>query len=493
MSNGITLKILGDFGPFSRVGKSVGYQVSIGETKFLIDCGAPLFKEIGGHGLKEINGIIVTHCHGDHQRWFTDLALFHMYAPDFPTKVSLFTSEIINDELSLGSIPALGTSLSKNMKDIIDVPYEDYIDFNILGPRSQYRIVAKDEDKGKSGLYIMDRNENVIGSDRAKIVINKKTNKPRMLFKDPDYGEWIEPESFYPFNSNNFYEENKNIHYSKDGFTIEAINAPVWHGIPNIGVKISTRNETLIFSSDTVSDIVLWKQLYSEKRNQRFTNISKKEFDNSSVIYGDINDFIERKWSEERFKEAITTFDDAIVVHDISTDKSVVHTNYNKLSNSSLIKDNTILTHCPDRMTSEWVLSKSGKTFQIQGNKYYDKVGDKLYPMNADVYHKEFGKSWVGYKNENGKYLVYDRDGTLGLAAREDKLVNGAPLYNVDLYQDISGKYYEKLYEKNSIYFERKDGKVELIQFTENGSHGKIIDDRREMKLAACKKNPAQK
>jgi len=173
MSNGITLKILGDYGSFSRIGKSIGYQVNIGDSKFLIDCGAPLFQQIGGHGHKEIDVIIITHCHDDHQRWFTDLALFHMYAADFSTKVSLLTSELVNSEIALGSSPALSTSLSKDMKNIIDIPYEDYVDFNILGPRPKYQIVNKNEDKGKSGLYVMDREGNVIGPDSSKIVINK--------------------------------------------------------------------------------------------------------------------------------------------------------------------------------------------------------------------------------------------------------------------------------------------------------------------------------
>lgn len=112
MENSITLKILGDYGPFSREGKSIGYRVDIGQTSYLVDCGAPLFRQIGGHGLKEIKGLVLTHCHADHKRWFTDLALFHMYAPDIPRKLSLLTSEVINDELKYSSAPALGSSLS---------------------------------------------------------------------------------------------------------------------------------------------------------------------------------------------------------------------------------------------------------------------------------------------------------------------------------------------------------------------------------------------
>ncbi len=79
--NGIEVWILGDFGPFSRTGKSIGYQVTIEGRKFLVDCGAPIFDIIGGDEISEIDGLIITHCHDDHKRWFTDIALYYYYSP----------------------------------------------------------------------------------------------------------------------------------------------------------------------------------------------------------------------------------------------------------------------------------------------------------------------------------------------------------------------------------------------------------------------------
>ena len=102
MTDGITLRILGDFGPFSRVGKSIGYKITIGTSNYLLDCGSPLFQQIGGHGIKEITGLIITHCHDDHKRWFTDLALFNMYASDADAgKIFLLTSEDVHNELTI--------------------------------------------------------------------------------------------------------------------------------------------------------------------------------------------------------------------------------------------------------------------------------------------------------------------------------------------------------------------------------------------------------
>ena len=478
MSDDITLKILGDFGPFSRIGKSIGYQIKVGQSSYLIDCGAPIFHLIGGHGLKEISGLIVTHCHDDHKRWFSDLALFRRYAPDFTGKVLLFTTEAINEELKKASFSSLSTSLSNDGKQIVDVSYDEFIDYHILGPREKYRIVSIDEGEGKSHLSIKDRDDRAVGPDKAKIVVSRKTGRLRMLFKDLDCGEWVEPESFYPFSSNVFYEENKNIYSDKEGFEIEALKAPVWHGIIGIGLKVKTKKETLIFSSDTANNQDLWKQLYSVKRNQQL-NMTKKEFESASVLYGNINDYIERTWSEDRYEEAINAFNNSIVVHDISVKNSVVHTDYEKLGKANLNKDKVILTHSPDRMTSEWKLSDAGKTLRVKGNNFFEEVDGKLYPMNADIYHKEGGRFFVGYKNEKGKFGVYEKDGLLRIFDGKG-FTEGTCLYRIDLYEDISGKYFPTLNNKDSFYVERKDGKIELVNITEEGSIGKILTSLRE-------------
>ena len=481
MTDGITIRILGDYGPFSRMGKSIGYQITIGRSSFLIDCGAPLFQQIGGHGLKDIRGLIVTHCHDDHKRWFSDLALFNMYAPDISGRVYLLTSEDVHDALIRSSGPALERSLSKDSKRIVDIPYENYIDYRVLGPRARYRIVARDEGSGKTSLIITDRDGAPVGPDRAKIVINEKTKRPRMLFKDPHYGEWIEPESFYPFSATIFYEENKNTFVAEEEFTIDAIKAPVWHGITGIGIAVRTKKETLIFSSDTAHDTEIWRQLSSEKRTRRLA-MSKEEFESSSVICGDINDYIERIWSEERHRDAVNAFKDAIVIHDISLGRSVVHTNYESLDKTSLKKDSVILTHSPDKITSEWVLCRAEKTFRVQGNNFFEVVGDRLYPMNADIYHKEAGRYYAGYRNEKGKYAVYEKAGRLSLSSEErfDPSAAGTYLYQVDLYEDISGRYFPKIENTNALYLERRDGKVELIEFTGEGSRGRIVENQRD-------------
>jgi ribonuclease BN (tRNA processing enzyme) len=480
MSDGITIKILGDFGPFSRIGKSIGYQVSRGGSSYLIDCGSPLFHEISGHELKTVDGLFITHCHDDHKRWFTDLALFYMYARDLNQRLRLFTAEDIYNELMKSCGPALDRSLSPDSKKVIDIPADEYFQYRMLGPRARYGIVARHEGRGKTGLYVIDGAGNKVGPDKAKIVVNRKTGRPRMLFKDPDYGEWIEPESFYPFSSSTFYEEDMHPFRDAGGLTFEAVKAPVWHGVPAMGLRITTPHEKILFTSDTVHNRNLWKELYTEKRMHSLGSMSRDEFESAPVIIGDINDYIERAWSEERYREAVKAFEDVIVIHDVAICNSVVHTDYERLDETGLVRKKTILTHSPDRITSEWVLCDVGKTLRIVGNEFYEVVGENLYPMDADIYVKDLGKYYVGYRRDNGRYRVYEKDGLLAVTP-DDRGGDGATfLYRVDLYEDISGRYFPKIEEGSKAgYFKRRDGKVDRLEFTEEGSRGTVVEDQR--------------
>ncbi len=207
--------------------------------------------------------------------------------------------------------------------------------------------------------------------------------------------------------------------------------------------------------------------------------MSEEEFESASVIYGDLNDYIERVWGEERYTEAIHAFDNAIVMHDVTIGAGAVHTEYNVLKNTTLKKEMTILTHGPDRITSEWTLSNTEKHFRIKGRKFFEIVDDKLFPMDADIYHKEAGRYYAGYKNESGLYGVYEKNGILRIAREGEKHDFGKLCFKIDMYEDISGKYLPKLENDNTIYFRRKDGRIELIEFTKDGSKGKIAEDLR--------------
>jgi hypothetical protein len=51
------------------------------------------------------------------------------------------------------------------------------------------------------------------------------------------------------------------------------------------------------------------------------------------------------------------------------------------------------------------------------------------------------------------------------------------------MYQDLSGKYFPKLEDKSAMYRQREDGRVELVENTEEGSRGRIVEDHRDRLL----------
>jgi len=477
--NDIRLNVLGDFGPFSRAGKSIGYKVTIGQESFLVDCGSPLFNQIGGSGIEAITGVVITHCHDDHKRWFTDLALYFKYASGSSRKLFLLSSEEVTSELMRSSASAMNRTLSNDSSMIIDLPFEDFTDTQILGPRPLYKIAEIRHNSSRT-YGVVDNNGDELPPEQAKVIINPITGMPRMLFLDRDYGEWIEPESFYSFNSREFYEEEQNI-YQGNGFRLEAIKAPVWHGIPGIGLRFSTESETLLFSSDTVHDTELWKKLASTRRKAK-TDLASRKFLDEKLLFGDINDYIERTWSKERYESAIRAFDGAVVIQDVSLKGSIVHTDYEKLHNTNLDPTKTILTHSPDSMTSEWVLSYSDKYYIVRNGQVFEQVEGRDYRLDADVYHKADGKLFVGYKRDRGAYAVYEKDKVLSVhpASAPPPDDCGEMLYRVDLYEDISGRYFPKLDTTDKSYIVRADGKVELVRHTDKGSSGQIVESLRK-------------
>jgi hypothetical protein len=481
-SHGITVKVLGDYGPFSRIGKSIGYQVTIGNSSYLVDCGSPVFQRIGGHGLKEIKGLIITHCHDDHKRWFSDFALFNRYAPDVGKRLPLMTSERVNNGLAAGSAPSLAFSLADDCRRVIDIAYDEYVDFTSIAPRAKFRIEQLPAGAGLTRLAVVALDGSIVPPEQAKIFIGA-SGLPRLLFRDPPSGEWVEPESFYPFSSGLFYDSDWTPFVDPAGFTIEAINAPVWHGMPSIGVKFSTGSETVIFSSDTNHDLELWEGLYREKIPQQL-RMSAADFAAAPVICGDINDYIERIWSEARFNDAVATFSSGIIIHDIAAGKSVVHTDYRRLDHTTLDRKRTILTHSPDKMTSAWLLNEAEKEFLVSGDGFAELVAGTPLPIIGDFFHKENGRYFVCFRNDAGHYAIYENDLVLSLAS-DPYRGNGELVSRVDIYENIAGQYLPLLDEGEAEYLRRPDGRIEAVEYTPEGSIGRIAEDQRPRLTAA--------
>lgn len=475
---GIEVHVLGDYGPFSEQGKSIGYQVFINGDSYLVDLGAPLFQQIGGVGIGRINGAIITHCHDDHKRWFTDVALYYMYAPSLRRKLKLCTTDAVANEVKISSGPSLLQSFDSNSRRVLDIAYEDYVEHIPLGPKAKYRIQHMRGQIGSCCWEVVDSDGAPVPADRAKIVISDKTGRPRMLFLDHDLGEWVEPEQFYPYSSPVFYEQDQRC-IEGEGYRISIINAPVWHGISNFGVVFESGSERLVFSSDTMHNLPLWKSLYMD-RLQPKADLTSPDFLKSPVLSGDINDYIQRTWSLHRYEDAVSSFANAAVIHDVTGRFGVVHTEYHGLADTVLEPSRTLLTHSPDQFTVVgWQLMKAGKRYRVVENSFQEVSSDgHCWPIDADVYHKTDGRFFAGYRHPEGRFYVYEKNQYHTVSNAPDP-ESGDLLFRVNLFEDLNAIYlpHQGIYDQ--FYLVRPDGKAELVHRDDEGSHGILVDDLR--------------
>ena len=54
MSTDILFEVIGNTSPFSMMGESSGYMVSVNDHSYLLDCGSPVFPHLGYEGIAEI-------------------------------------------------------------------------------------------------------------------------------------------------------------------------------------------------------------------------------------------------------------------------------------------------------------------------------------------------------------------------------------------------------------------------------------------------------
>ena len=135
-------------------------------------------------------------------------------------------------------------------------------------------------------------------------------------------------------------------------------------------------------------------------------------------------------------------------------------------------------------MTSHWVLSETGKCFKVKGNVFFEVVGDTLYPCNADIFHKEAGRYYVGYKNTEGTYTVYKKDGLLNISEEKGQ-TSARRCVPWICTRILLANIFPKLEDDNRVYHERKDGMVERVTLTDAGSAGR---DRRMPERRSCKR-----
>jgi ribonuclease BN (tRNA processing enzyme) len=477
MGQDITFDVIGNTTAFSMMGESSGYMITVNDHAYLLECGSPIFPRLGYKGIANIKGIFCTHSHEDHKRWFTDIVLFTFYNPLLKHKLRVISSEVVLEEYAKNSKGALERSLSSDSKRIVDIPYGIMVEEKIIGPRSKYIIKLKTSNDNSLRYRVEDRDGNVIGPEKAKIFINPAANRPRLLFKDDETDEWVEPESYYPFTSDVFYEKDRNIyHDEKAGLTVKAIKSSAWHGVPTVAFRFMTEKNSLFFSADTVWKPSLWKELYETHRPQKFDKISRDDFENSSIIHGDINDFIERAWSKQRYETAMAAYEGSVIIHDVARKNSIVHTDYQDIADTPF--DKMIYTHNPDNLTAFRPILSSGKKLVVRDGDIYESVKGKLYPFDADVYIHHFSCDSVGYKSDNGDFKVVERDGLLGIVENTN---HEKGLMRVNLYQDIGGEYFPIITDSDKYYQSRPDGRVEKVVLTRDSSIGKVVNNVRDL------------
>ena len=204
------LEVLGNTNPFSMAGESSGYTITVNGRSYLLECGAMVFPLLGVEGVAKIQGIFASHSHEDHKRWFTDIVLFTFYNPAIDHRVRLISSGT-RDRGDSPRTPSGPWSalLSFDSKRVVDIPFDRMVERVPIGPRSRYYIHYDSHGDGTFHYDVRDRSGNVLGPDRAKIVFQPGVSRPRLLFRDEASGEWVEPDSFYPFSSTAFYEEDQ--------------------------------------------------------------------------------------------------------------------------------------------------------------------------------------------------------------------------------------------------------------------------------------------
>ncbi|MFP4687984.1 MAG: hypothetical protein ACLFN5_07760 [bacterium] len=473
-NSGITIDIIGDSGPFSMLGKSIGYRIRVGAAEFLLDCGAPVFQLLGEEGLAELQGLIITHSHADHNRWFTDMALFNYFSARTSEKLNLFCSKQILTELQQSSHYALRQTLGPQRQQIVNIGFDDYFNAHILGSQPRYACKQMAIDN-QITWRVVDDSGNILPPGKAKVFLRDDLQEPRMLFKDPVENIWVEPESFYSYTDDRFYKNTDDIsHTHPCGLKITPVKATAWHGPHTNSYLFEYDNEKIFFSSDTHYNPRLWQQL--TQRRQGSHNPPEDLF----VLNDDINSYIEKTWSRQRLERALSFYNEQLMtIHDVTGPHGQVHTPYHFLEKRN---SRIILTHSPDEFTTLHPLAHLKKTFFLNNNQIFEKTkSGQIFPIIGDCFHKVFSRFFIGFKNENGDWrLVKKSSGEYDVLSENVKNTDCQELYRVELYEDIGGEYFPALKKKNQRYILRPDGKVELQTHDTKQTNGKVVTGQRQ-------------
>lgn len=480
----LNLSVIGDSGPFSRLGKSIGYLLEYDDTRLLVDCGAPIFQILGREGLRTLDGVVATHAHADHQRWFTDLALYRKFNEPDGDRLKLYGSSSVLRDYRWVSSGALEKTLSPDSRSVRSMDFSDYVESIRIGPKPKYHCVLSENNDATDPWQVVNEEGEPLPADRAKVVKPEDSLIPRMLFRDPDEDLWVEPETFYDFSDERFYRQNESdsTNLSED-LTVEPVQSTAWHGPPTTSLLFDCPEGSLFLSSDTVYDPTIWEELTESTPN---TPDEDPSFRQRSYITGKIEEYVQQVWSDRRLQEARSRYnEDHVFFHDVSTDGSKVHTTYDNLDD---FEGSLILTHSPDEFVTVHPMAHIGKSYVLRDGDLVEKTrrGEE-YPMEAACYIKEYSSYRVGFTDPDGDYYLV-RKGPGNYQVRNeapDPAEAVEDVTRIAVYEDIGGAYFPLLEDDNEQYHVRPDDEVVRLVHGPDGSEGTVVSDSREALLSS--------
>ncbi len=443
------IKVIGDSGPFSKTGRSICYLIEVGESSYLVDIGSPVFQLLSFPQLNAINGIAITHPHDDHKRWYSDFLLYRKYVTPNQPKMKLLTGWLLINDIKRSSRAALEKTLSFDSEKVVECAYENFVDQRPISPQPKY-TVKKIYQNNTLEFRVKNEDGKILTPDKAKVIIHPVTGSRSILFFDEEYRQWINPETFYSFSDTTYYNEIIPFIDEKSGLKISAVNAATWHGINAVSFIFEYDNTKIYFSGDTVYNSKLWLKFMESELTPK-TDLTTPQFINAYSIIDDINNYIQRTWSQRRFKEAMSIYSDMdIIIHDSAAINSIVHTDFS--SCAELEKNKTLLTHCPDKYISPIPITFNDKQYVVSDKKIYELCESKQYSLNADYYIKMNNHFYAGFKKSSGKYGVVYKNNIADIIEINDENKNNSDIDIIELVEDIAGNYYH-LNKINEEYF----------------------------------------
>lgn len=122
------LEVLGIGNAFSAIHYNTSFLIRAGRT-ILIDGPPSLFRLLKERSIspQEIDGVLVTHVHGDHVAGLETLLLWNRFVAR--RKTVIYTSQKVFEELEKGFFTNFSMNFTNGFEDIIQESFDCYVDF----------------------------------------------------------------------------------------------------------------------------------------------------------------------------------------------------------------------------------------------------------------------------------------------------------------------------------------------------------------------------